>query len=277
MWSHATRCSHPAKNPHASPPSLPSFPPPGATPRPILTCPTSRCLAMAKLDRHHRYLHRRDSRPILRGNLSLSRWPARLLQTRIPNGKRQRVRLECLLRPAPRDQPARRPAGRTEAALSPPRPAAAWALRREHREHHRRRMAHSHLALERVSVRPSPHLVSDIHQETYHYRPVFRRKGTGRTYYPQCKLLSRRPRYRSNAPSGESPPKASNGRALAEYPVTVSNCTSQPEAVALSFVRYGWEVMDAAVEPATLQLAPGESKPCTVSVHSPGPRAARRP
>jgi len=53
---------------------------------------------------------------------------------------------------------------------------------------------------------------------------------------------------------------------LAVYPVIVSNCTAQPEAVSLSFIRHGWEVMEPAVTPSTLELAPGESKTCTVSV-----------
>ena len=61
---------------------------------------------------------------------------------------------------------------------------------------------------------------------------------------------------------------APQGRPV-EYPVTVSNCTGQPEAVALSFIRHGWEVMDATVEPAALLLAPGESKPCIVRVTVP--------
>jgi len=55
-----------------------------------------------------------------------------------------------------------------------------------------------------------------------------------------------------------------------EYPVTVSNCTGRPQSVVLSFVHYGWEVMDALVEPAAFQLAPGESRGCTVRMKIPG-------
>jgi hypothetical protein len=51
-----------------------------------------------------------------------------------------------------------------------------------------------------------------------------------------------------------------------QYAVQVSNCTDQPQSVALSFVKYGWEVMDAVVEPAALQLAPGASGECVVRV-----------
>ena len=55
----------------------------------------------------------------------------------------------------------------------------------------------------------------------------------------------------------------------AEYPVTVSNCTDAPQAVALSFIRRGWEAMRASVEPAAVSLAPGESRTCTVRVLPP--------
>src|SRR5271170_489728 len=53
--------------------------------------------------------------------------------------------------------------------------------------------------------------------------------------------------------------KAAEQGQEAQYQVQVSNCTDQPQSVALSFVRYGWDVTDAAVEPAALQLGPGES------------------
>ncbi len=52
----------------------------------------------------------------------------------------------------------------------------------------------------------------------------------------------------------------------ARYSVQVSNCTDQSQVVALSFVRYGWEVMDATVEPSAVQLAPGQTASCTVRV-----------
>ncbi len=51
-----------------------------------------------------------------------------------------------------------------------------------------------------------------------------------------------------SAPSGQT----------AEYSVQLTNCTDQPQSVALSMVKYGWESMTAAVEPQSLQLAPGE-------------------
>jgi hypothetical protein len=54
-----------------------------------------------------------------------------------------------------------------------------------------------------------------------------------------------------------------------EYPVTVSNCTDQPQAVSLSFVRHGWEAMSVTVEPATLTLASGASAVCAVRVGVP--------
>ena len=58
------------------------------------------------------------------------------------------------------------------------------------------------------------------------------------------------------------------GKAVA-YNVTVTNSTEQPQAVALSLIKHGWEEMTASVEPASLALAPGESKPCLVCVTVP--------
>jgi hypothetical protein len=51
-----------------------------------------------------------------------------------------------------------------------------------------------------------------------------------------------------------------------EYAVTVGNCTDAKQSVTLSFVKYGWEEMTASAEPATLQLAPGESSEVKVRV-----------
>ncbi|MGB8353073.1 MAG: hypothetical protein WCD79_04230, partial [Chthoniobacteraceae bacterium] len=51
-----------------------------------------------------------------------------------------------------------------------------------------------------------------------------------------------------------------------EYPVSVYNCTNQPQSIVLSFMHYGWETMEASAEPAVLQLGPGESGACKVSV-----------
>jgi hypothetical protein len=55
----------------------------------------------------------------------------------------------------------------------------------------------------------------------------------------------------------------------ADYEVTVNNCTGVPQSVALSFVKHGWEAMTATVEPAALDLAPGENKACVVHVAVP--------
>jgi hypothetical protein len=60
--------------------------------------------------------------------------------------------------------------------------------------------------------------------------------------------------------------KAAAREATANYQVQVSNCTDEPQAVALSFIRHGWEVMDAAVEPASLRLSPGEVQTVVVRV-----------
>jgi hypothetical protein len=51
-----------------------------------------------------------------------------------------------------------------------------------------------------------------------------------------------------------------------EYDVTVGNCTDTKQSVTLSFVKYGWEEMISSVEPASLQLAPGESRNVKVRV-----------
>ena len=53
------------------------------------------------------------------------------------------------------------------------------------------------------------------------------------------------------------------------YPVTVFNCTNQPQSVALSFSKHGWEAMTTSVSPSVLYLGPGQSAPCTVTVSVP--------
>jgi hypothetical protein len=60
--------------------------------------------------------------------------------------------------------------------------------------------------------------------------------------------------------------KAASAGKPVEYPVTVSNCSDQPHAVGLSLVHRGWEVMDAAVEPASIQLASGQTQVVTLRV-----------
>jgi hypothetical protein len=51
-----------------------------------------------------------------------------------------------------------------------------------------------------------------------------------------------------------------------DYIVKVSNCTNQPQAISLSTIRYGWDVMRATVQPASMYLGPGQTQPCTLSV-----------
>jgi hypothetical protein len=63
--------------------------------------------------------------------------------------------------------------------------------------------------------------------------------------------------------------KAAKPGGAVAYAVTVGNCTDRPESVELSFSTYGWEAELPTVEPATLALAPGESKPCVVRVKIP--------
>ena len=64
---------------------------------------------------------------------------------------------------------------------------------------------------------------------------------------------------------GKSAPRGQD----VEYIVQVANTTARQQAVALSFVQYGWEDMKPTVEPAALTLAPGETKTCTVRVPVP--------
>lgn len=52
----------------------------------------------------------------------------------------------------------------------------------------------------------------------------------------------------------------------AQYEITVTNCSDVPQAVTLSLVKHGWEAMTSTVEPASMDLAPAESKTCTVTV-----------
>ena len=64
--------------------------------------------------------------------------------------------------------------------------------------------------------------------------------------------------------------KSSEAGGTAEYEALVGNTTDKSQAVTLSFERKGWEAMTATVEPAALELAPGETKPVIVRVNVPG-------
>lgn len=52
-----------------------------------------------------------------------------------------------------------------------------------------------------------------------------------------------------------------------EYDVTVGNCSNEKQSVTLAFVKYGWEEMVSSVEPASLQLAPRQSRSVKVRVN----------
>ena len=54
--------------------------------------------------------------------------------------------------------------------------------------------------------------------------------------------------------------KAALPGASIDYEVRVGNCSDVTQAVTLNFVRYGWEEMIATIEPASFQLAPGETR-----------------
>lgn len=53
---------------------------------------------------------------------------------------------------------------------------------------------------------------------------------------------------------------------VAEYDVTVGNCTDARQSVELSFVKHGWEEMVSEAQPSTFDLAPGESRVVKVTV-----------
>jgi hypothetical protein len=55
----------------------------------------------------------------------------------------------------------------------------------------------------------------------------------------------------------------------AHYDVTLSNCTDVPQTVNLAFEKGGFEAMTTSVVPATLQIAPGATAACVVSVNVP--------
>ncbi|WP_324680690.1 NPCBM/NEW2 domain-containing protein [Hymenobacter sp. GOD-10R] len=55
----------------------------------------------------------------------------------------------------------------------------------------------------------------------------------------------------------------------ASYQVTLTNCTNQPQDITLRFARTGFEVMTPTVTPAQVQLAPGASAACVLSVMVP--------
>ena len=55
----------------------------------------------------------------------------------------------------------------------------------------------------------------------------------------------------------------------AHYDVTLSNCTDSTQVVALSFQKEIWSVMTASVKPTKLQLDPGATASCVVTVQVP--------
>lgn len=60
--------------------------------------------------------------------------------------------------------------------------------------------------------------------------------------------------------------KAAPASGVVEYEVRVGNCTDTPQSVTLNLVRYGWEEMISTIEPSSLQLAAGESRPVRLTV-----------
>ena len=54
-----------------------------------------------------------------------------------------------------------------------------------------------------------------------------------------------------------------------EYGVTLGNASTTEQSVSLTFVQFGWQAMKPEVEPATIRLAPGETRACKVRVAIP--------
>lgn len=63
--------------------------------------------------------------------------------------------------------------------------------------------------------------------------------------------------------------KAASPGGAVRYNVTVGNCTDTRQQVRLQFRKYGWEAMPASVEPSALELAPGATAQCKVTVEVP--------
>lgn len=60
-----------------------------------------------------------------------------------------------------------------------------------------------------------------------------------------------------------------SGGSVVDYDVAVGNCSTVPQSIVLSFIKYGWEEMIATVDPASLSLGPGETREVKVRVQVP--------
>ncbi len=63
--------------------------------------------------------------------------------------------------------------------------------------------------------------------------------------------------------------KASDAGTVVEYAVEVGNTTDRPQAVQLRVVTQGWESMPATLEPAFVDLEPGQTQTCRLRVSIP--------
>ena len=73
-------------------------------------------------------------------------------------------------------------------------------------------------------------------------------------------------RGRSVGLSAEVQGKSADAGETVRYEFEVGNTTSAPQVVSLRIETQGWESMHASIEPAALNLAPGESTTCTLIV-----------
>lgn len=60
--------------------------------------------------------------------------------------------------------------------------------------------------------------------------------------------------------------KSAQPGTTATYILSVGNTTQEKQSVSLQAAHYGWESMQTTLEPGMLELAPGETKTCTVKV-----------
>jgi hypothetical protein len=63
--------------------------------------------------------------------------------------------------------------------------------------------------------------------------------------------------------------KSSDAGSIVTYDIEVGNTTDEPQAVSLRIETLGWESMTATLDPATMDLAPGEIKTGTLTVDLP--------
>ena len=101
-----------------------------------------------------------------------------------------------------------------------------------------------------------------VHDVRVAFRPVAGAEAVDHVVLKRATVL----KARSVAIDAPIRGKPVNAGGVVNYPVRLTNCTAQPQSIVLSLEKRGWESMNASVSPATLEIAPGESADCTLSV-----------